>query len=188
MSALALTLLPILVAAPPALEDYQSLPGYLEAPAVQPVVEAALPPMAACFPGAEAGAGVLSFDVDSRGQVSHSQAVLEPADELHRACVLSWLCALDLPSHDEPSSRWEFRIAFRDGQVFLLPSLRHVPRPRLPILLKLPDEGGHEGLGQLLGPAWPTTPLEPLPACPAPAASQPPRPATDPGTQQQRDL
>ncbi len=188
MSPALLLFLPALGAEPLDLNDAQPLPGYLEVAAVQPVFEGALGPLAACFAPDVPAAATLTVDVTSDGSVSHSAVVLEAGGDAPRTCVHTQLCSLAFDPHDEPTSRWEARVAHRQGQVFLLPSLRLIPRPRLPLFTRLPDDGSFEGLDQLLGPAWPLTPLEALPACAEEAAPTgfPPPPPQPP--QQQPDL
>lgn len=179
-----LLLLGIAVAGDDQLDDYESLPRYLTQPRVLEGLQASTGPLGACFADAQAPAPATAVQVvmaiAEEGQVSHVRAGLEPHDVTRQACVTQALCELSFADHDESWERWSFQLAFSQGEVFLLPGLQQVPRPRTPLFVQLPepqDQELRQLLDHALGAALEPTPLQgQLPRCEPPSPATPPAP------------
>lgn len=178
----ALLLVGLALSAEPALQDTQSLPRYLAPSQVQPVIEAALPALAACRPTAPDAPLALNvvIEIAPSGQVITARVEDRAAEPGDVACERALLCELAFPSQDEPQDRWTFAVAGRGEQIYLLPGLARVSRPRLPLFLYLPEpsEPASTWLSERLGAdVYPAPVLEPLPAC---DPTSPPAPAEAP--------
>ncbi len=167
-------------AAEPTLEDHQPLPLYLSTTEVNAVLEGATTELASCLETVSpevCHAIEIELEIARDGAVSRAGILLTPADPALEACLQATSCALSFPARDHSADRWLARLAARDGQIFLMPDLRHLRVQRLPLFLALPrveDASFGEAARTLFGESWPQPSVRPLQGCSPPAQGSPP--------------
>jgi hypothetical protein len=143
------------------LDDYEPLPRYLSAPRVEQGLREGLGAVGACLQSSQRPAPSLAVDAEIAigpdGAILGVRTALDPEEPSLQRCVEQALCSLSFPSHDESFERWSFHLAASQGEVYLLPGLSPVARPRSPLFVSLPStaDAQLEGLlADAFGPSW----------------------------------
>ncbi|MBN1336287.1 MAG: hypothetical protein JXB39_10025 [Deltaproteobacteria bacterium] len=147
-------------------------PRYLDEAAVIEGIEAGQSAIARCFP-----AGSPSVIVPVTLQITREGTVREvrlptPPDPKRDPCLEAALSGLRFRPHDEPVDTWSTTLAWVDGALRSWPVVQRIPRPRGPILLRVPAN-----VASIVAEALGVDPFPP------PAAPGTPPPAEDRPTQ-----